>query len=76
LVDALEPFVSKLAESGDIRAAAKAAEAGTEATKRMKAKLGRAVYVGGEEEWMGKVPDPGAYGLSEFLTGLAEGLSD
>jgi triose/dihydroxyacetone kinase / FAD-AMP lyase (cyclizing) len=29
------------------------------------------VYVGAEEEWMGKVPDPGAWGLSEFLTGLA-----
>jgi dihydroxyacetone kinase len=74
LVDALEPFVSKLAESGDIQAAAKAAEAGMEATKSMKASLGRAVYVGGEGEWMGKVPDPGAYGLSEFLAGLAEGV--
>lgn len=75
LVDALEPFVSKLAESGDIRVAAKAADAGMEATKGMKASLGRAVYVGSEEEWVGKVPDPGAYGLSEFLTGLAEGVS-
>ncbi|PGH11863.1 dihydroxyacetone kinase [Polytolypa hystricis UAMH7299] len=75
LVDALEPFVKTLAESGDVQAAAKAAEEGTEATKHMRPGLGRAVYVGGEEEWLGKIPDPGAYGLSEFLTGLAEAVA-
>ncbi|KAF7122116.1 hypothetical protein CNMCM5793_000072 [Aspergillus hiratsukae] len=74
LMDALVPFCDTLVEQKDVHAAAKAAHDGTEATKSMKASLGRSVYVGGEAEWVGKVPDPGAYGLSEFLTGLAEAL--
>jgi dihydroxyacetone kinase len=74
LIDALVPFCDTLVAAKDVHAAAKAAQDGTEATKSMKASLGRSVYVGGEEEWVGKVPDPGAYGLSEFLTGLAEAL--
>ncbi|EAW17532.1 putative dihydroxyacetone kinase (DakA) [Aspergillus fischeri NRRL 181] len=74
LIDALVPFCNTLVAAKDVHAAAKAAQDGTEATKSMKASLGRSVYVGGEEEWVGKVPDPGAYGLSEFLTGLAEAL--
>ncbi|CAI7633587.1 unnamed protein product [Penicillium palitans] len=74
LIDALAPFVDTLLETGDVRVAAAAAQQGTESTKTMKASLGRSVYVGGEEEWIGKIPDPGAFGLSEFLTGLAEGV--
>ncbi|KAL1875599.1 dihydroxyacetone kinase Dak1 [Paecilomyces lecythidis] len=74
LMDALVPFSKKLVETKDIKTAVKAAQEGTEATKSMKASLGRAVYVGGEDEWVGKVPDPGAYGLSEFLTGLSEAI--
>ena len=72
LMDALIPFVQELEKSGDVKKAAEAAHQGAEETKGMKASLGRAVYVGAEEEWMGKVPDPGAWGLSEFLTGIAE----
>ncbi|KAJ5496606.1 Dihydroxyacetone kinase [Penicillium fimorum] len=74
LIDALAPFVDTLLETGDVRVAAAAAQQGTESTKAMKASLGRSVYVGGEQEWIGKIPDPGAFGLSEFLTGLAEGV--
>ncbi|OQE44388.1 hypothetical protein PENCOP_c002G03686 [Penicillium coprophilum] len=74
LIDALAPFVDTLLETSDVRAAATAAQEGTESTKAMKASLGRSVYVGGEQEWIGKIPDPGAFGLSEFLTGLAEGV--
>lgn len=74
LVDALAPFIAKMVETGDVKAAAQAAQDGSESTKSLKASLGRAVYVGGETEWLGKVPDPGAYGLAEFLSGLAEGL--
>ncbi|CAG8909069.1 unnamed protein product [Penicillium egyptiacum] len=74
LIDALAPFVDSLLETGDVKVAAAAAQQGTESTKAMKASLGRSVYVGGEGEWIGKIPDPGAFGLSEFLTGLAEGL--
>ncbi|KAJ5121403.1 Dihydroxyacetone kinase [Penicillium bovifimosum] len=74
LVDALAPFIETLAKTGDVKGAAEAAWKGTEETKAMKASLGRSVYVGGEGEWIGKVPDPGAYGLAEFLGGVAEGI--
>ncbi|RAL14628.1 putative dihydroxyacetone kinase (DakA) [Aspergillus homomorphus CBS 101889] len=74
LVDALVPFCKTLHDSKDVHAAAQAAQEGTDSTKHMKASLGRSVYVGGEDEWVGKIPDPGAYGLSEFLNGLAEAL--
>ncbi|KAL2830039.1 Dak1 domain-containing protein [Aspergillus cavernicola] len=74
MIDALVPFTQTLVDKRDVQAAAQAAEEGTEATKHMKASLGRTVYVGGEEEWVGKVPDPGAYGLSEFFNGLASAL--
>ena len=70
LMDALVPFVKGL-EGGDVKKAAEEARKGAEDTKNMKPGLGRAVYVGSESEWMGKVPDPGAWGLAEFLEGLA-----
>lgn len=72
LVDALAPFVEQLGATGDVQKAAQAAEEGAKNTKGMKASLGRTVYVGGSgyEE----VPDPGAHGLAEFFSGLAEGL--
>jgi triose/dihydroxyacetone kinase / FAD-AMP lyase (cyclizing) len=72
LVDALEPFVETLVKTGDLAKSAKAATEGSESTKGMKPGLGRSVYVGGTG-WQ-DVPDPGAYGLSEFLEGLAEGF--
>jgi dihydroxyacetone kinase len=71
MMDALLPFVSTLQVKKDVNAAANAAEAGAELTKGMKASLGRAVYVGGETEWIGQIPDPGAWGVSRFLKGLA-----
>jgi triose/dihydroxyacetone kinase / FAD-AMP lyase (cyclizing) len=74
LMDALFPFVETLKSSGDVKQAAQKAKEGAEATKSMKASLGRAVYVGAEDEWRGKVPDPGAWGLQEFLIGFAEAL--
>lgn len=72
LVDALYPFVESLAKTGDVKAAAKAAEDGANGTKGMQASLGRTVYVGGGGYQ--QVPDPGAHGLSQFLTGLSNGL--
>jgi len=72
LVDALDPFVSTLAHTGSVEKAAAAAEAGAQSTQSMKASLGRSVYIGGEG-WQ-SVPDPGAYGLAVFFTGLAKGL--
>ncbi|KAL8718875.1 MAG: hypothetical protein Q9225_004044 [Loekoesia sp. 1 TL-2023] len=72
LMDALVPFVKTLGETGNTGKAAEAAKTGADRTKGMKASLGRAVYVGGEGHT--EVPDPGAYGLSQFLSGLAEAL--
>jgi dihydroxyacetone kinase len=72
LMDALVPFVDVLEQTGDVKKAAAAAREGAEKTKAMKASLGRAVYVGAEDDWMGKVPDPGAWGLQEMLVGMAD----
>ncbi|RFU30628.1 hypothetical protein B7463_g5719, partial [Scytalidium lignicola] len=74
LMDTLIPFCKTLVESENIHTAIHAARDGTEATKNMRPKLGRSVYVGSEERWLGKIPDPGAYGLFEFLNGLAGSL--
>ncbi|KAL0944818.1 dihydroxyacetone kinase [Colletotrichum truncatum] len=68
VVDALAPFVTTFAKSGDLESAVKAARKGCESTKGMTASLGRSVYVGGEE-WK-NCPDPGAYGLVKLLEGL------
>ena len=72
LVDALHPFIETLARTGNVKDAAEAARKGADGTKGMRASLGRTVYVGGSG-WQ-DVPDPGAHGLSEFLTGMAEAL--
>ncbi|KAF1827012.1 DAK1/DegV-like protein [Dissoconium aciculare CBS 342.82] len=72
LMDALQPFVDELHRSGDVQLAAQAAAEGSQATKGMKASLGRTVYVGGSG--FEEVPDPGAHGLAQFFQGLAEGL--
>jgi len=72
LMDALAPFVDVLQKTGDVKKAAEAAKKGADKTKGMKASLGRSVYVGGTG--FEEVPDPGAYGLSIFLSGIADGL--
>ena len=72
LMDALTPFVDMLKETGDVKKAAEAAKEGADKTKGMKASLGRSVYVGGTG--FKEVPDPGAFGLSVFLSGIAEAL--
>ncbi|KAL9124624.1 MAG: hypothetical protein Q9217_006055 [Psora testacea] len=72
LMDALIPFVEVLKQTGDVKKAAEKAKTGAEKTKGMKASLGRSVYVGGKG--FEEVPDPGAYGLSIFLSGIADAL--
>ncbi|KAI5367554.1 Putative DhaK domain, DhaL domain, dihydroxyacetone kinase, DhaL domain superfamily [Septoria linicola] len=72
LVDALAPFVEELSASGNVQKAAQAAEEGAKKTKGMQASLGRTVYLGGSG--FEEVPDPGAHGLSIFLSGLAQAL--
>ncbi|KAG0648771.1 Dihydroxyacetone kinase 1 [Hyphodiscus hymeniophilus] len=69
LVDALHPFVETLTSTGNLKQAAEASRKGAEGTKGMQASLGRTVYIGGSG--FEQVPDPGAWGLSEFFLGIA-----
>ena len=69
LMDALEPFVESIANEDTVDIAVAKAKAGVEATKGMKATLGRAVYV--EEGAWSVVPDPGAVGILCLIEGLA-----
>lgn len=72
MMDALIPFQDALKEGKTLTQAAEAASSGADTTRNLVAKLGRTVYVGGQDEWLGKTPDPGAYGLARFLEGLAQ----
>ncbi|VDB82871.1 unnamed protein product [Peniophora sp. CBMAI 1063] len=72
LVDALHPFSITLGDTGDIRAAAKAAREGAEGTRDMRARLGRAAYVDGTT-MKGLPPDPGAWGIAALVEGLCNG---
>ncbi|KAF6816961.1 dihydroxyacetone kinase [Colletotrichum sojae] len=72
VMDVLLPFADKFAESGDFAAAVNVAAEKAEATRYLKARFGRATYVGdaaGQE-----LPDPGAWALYEILSGMAKGL--
>ncbi|RFU78149.1 dihydroxyacetone kinase [Trichoderma arundinaceum] len=73
LMDALEPFIKTLVQGRSLADAVAAAKAGMEATKGMKASLGRAVYVP-ESVW-DQVPDPGAQGVVCILEGLGAAIS-
>lgn len=73
VMDTLIPFVEVFSRSLSFGEAVAAAEMGARSTEGMKAKFGRATYVGGKEE--GEVPmDPGAWAAAVFLRGLREGL--
>lgn len=74
LMDALGPFVEKWKESGDVVAALEAAWSGSEGTRELVAKFGRASYVGQEEfDKEGGIPDPGALGVASLVKGFVEG---
>ena len=75
LVDSLYPFSLTLADTGDIRAAAKAAREGAESTRNMRARLGRAAYVEGGAS-KGLPPDPGAWGIAALIEGFCTGWED
>ncbi|KAK1447582.1 hypothetical protein CMEL01_09421 [Colletotrichum melonis] len=70
VMDVLLPFSDAFVKSGDFGAAVKVAAEKAEATRYLKARFGRATYVGdaaGQE-----LPDPGAWALYEFLFGMTE----
>ncbi|KAL0569027.1 hypothetical protein V5O48_012948 [Marasmius crinis-equi] len=71
IIDALEPFC--LCSEGLEEAASRARE-GAERTRGMKARLGRAVYVGAQGESKEELPpDPGAWGVAAIVEGFYEG---
>ncbi|KAK9462844.1 Dak1 domain-containing protein [Lipomyces oligophaga] len=72
LVDALVPFVEALVAGQSVQDAALAASHGAEKTKGMTASLGRAVYV--DATGYDRVPDPGAVGVAELVSGFAQVL--
>jgi dihydroxyacetone kinase-like protein len=64
LVDALAPAVESLTQTEDFAAAAQAAATGAHGTADMRARMGRASYLG--DRARGE-PDPGAMGIALFL---------
>jgi dihydroxyacetone kinase len=73
LMDALIPFINSL-RTASLHDASAAARQGAEKTMFMRPGLGRSVYIGNEKSWLGKIPDPGAWGLSKFFEGLYHGF--
>ncbi|MEU0497568.1 dihydroxyacetone kinase subunit DhaL [Mycobacterium sp. NPDC006124] len=64
MVDALAPAVETLSRTEDLAAAADAAAAGARGTADLRARMGRASYLG--ERAKGE-PDPGAMGVALFM---------
>lgn len=78
VIDSLSPFCNALASGSTFEESVLAARRGAESTRGMKAKLGRATYVGdGGEAGNGDVipPDPGAVGVAAIVEGVYEGFS-
>lgn len=72
MVDALEPAARSLRATHDFGAAAQAAAQGAHATATMRARMGRASYVGDRAKGQ---PDPGAAGVALFLWVVARVLT-
>lgn len=75
VMDVIIPFIETLAASQDLGQAVQVAREGAQRTAEMKAKFGRATYVGDDAGERSKIPDPGAYAAAVWVEGLAEGWS-
>jgi phosphoenolpyruvate---glycerone phosphotransferase subunit DhaL len=64
MVDALAPAAESLTATGEFRSAAQAAADGSRATASLRARMGRASYLGDRAKGE---PDPGAAGVALFL---------
>jgi dihydroxyacetone kinase len=73
VMDVLIPFISTFAEGKGFAASVKVAQDKADQTKDMKAKFGRATYVGDDSSERSQIPDPGAYAAGVGLGGLLEG---
>jgi dihydroxyacetone kinase len=74
VMDVLIPFVTALKESRDLKRSVQVAEDSAQKTSGMKAKFGRATYVGDDGGDRSKIPDPGAYAVGVWVRGLERGL--
>lgn len=72
VMDILLPFEETFSETNDFLSAVQVAAKKAEATRYLKAKFGRATYVG--EASSQELPDPGAWAFFEIVAGLAGGL--
>ncbi|UPK91490.1 hypothetical protein LCI18_002621 [Fusarium solani-melongenae] len=72
VMDALLPFADEFVRSEDFGKAVAVAADKAEGTRYVKARFGRATYVG--QEASQELPDPGAWALYEIVAGLAEGM--
>lgn len=72
VMDVLLPFEEEFSRTNDLVSAVKVAAEKAEGTRYLKAKYGRATYVG--EDSSQELPDPGAWALYEIVAGLADGL--
>jgi dihydroxyacetone kinase len=75
VMDVLIPFINTLKDSGDFAKSANVAEYSADKTKEMKAKFGRATYVGDDGGARSKVPDPGAYAVGVWCRALERGFN-
>jgi dihydroxyacetone kinase len=76
VMDTLIPFCEVLKQTQNLEEATKAAVEGAKKTAGMKAKFGRATYVGDKaDELQETPPDPGAYALAVFLRALVDGIA-
>ncbi|RMY86215.1 hypothetical protein D0862_10978 [Hortaea werneckii] len=76
VMDSLIPFCESIERDVDLNKACEAAQGGADSTRGMKAKFGRATYVGdkGTQSKQTAPPDPGAMAATIFLKGLRDGL--
>lgn len=76
VMDVLIPFVATLAETKNFVQSVAVAEKKADETRNMKARFGRATYVGDDDGGQrSRCPDPGAYAVAVWLRGLASGFT-
>lgn len=73
VMDTLIPFATAMEEGKSFEASVAAAVEGSEGTKKLRAKLGRATYVGVGADNKELPPDPGAWGAMVAIQGLYSG---
>lgn len=76
VMDTLIPFVEAMAATKSLEEGVAAAVAGSENTKKLKARLGRATYVGTGTDGKELPPDPGAWGAMVVIQGLLAAISE